>query len=294
MKFISWNIDSLNAALDQKSDRAKLSYAVLEKITNLHPDAVAIQETKLNEKGLVSTKLDILKSLFPNYKMFWNYSVEPAKKGYAGTLFLTKYEPISVENPKIGAPDTMDFEGRIITLEYPEFYLSQVYTPNSGDGLKRLDDRVSWDEKYRDYLASLNNKKPVIFSGDFNVAHEEIDLKNDKTNHKSPGFTNEERSEFTKLLNSGFSDIYREMNPDTEQYTWWAQRSAQSKINNTGWRIDYYLISEILKSKVSNVGIIDSGSRQDHTPIFIDINLSIDKKFLVKNEENVETDISLF
>ncbi len=213
--------------------------------------------------------------MFPDYEIVWNSSVEPGRKGYAGTMFLYKknLKPI-VSYPLIGAPGTMDFEGRIITLEFNDFYLSQVYTPNAGDGLNRLEDRQVWDIKYADYLASLDKKKPLIATGDFNVAHKEIDLANPDTNRRSAGFTDEERQGFTNLLDKGFVDTFRHVHGDVEgMYTWWAQRVKTSKINNSGWRIDYWIVSDRIADRVVKSEMINSGPRQDHTPILLEINL---------------------
>ena len=275
MKLISWNIDSLNAALTSDSARAKLSQAVLETLIAEEADIIAIQETKLSAKGPTKKHLEILEELFPGYKNTWRSSVEPARKGYAGTMFLYKEDlaPI-VTFPEIGAPTTMDVEGRIITLEFEDYFVTTVYTPNAGDGLKRLEDRQVWDQKYADYLTELDAQKPVLATGDYNVAHEEIDLANPASNRRSPGFTDEERAGFTHLLNQGFTDTFRHLHgPIPNQYTWWAQRSKTSKINNTGWRIDYWLVSDRLADKVTKSDMIDSGARQDHTPIIMEIDL---------------------
>lgn len=275
MKLISWNIDSLNAALTSDSARAQLSQAVLQTLVAEDADVIAIQETKLSAKGPTKKHLEILADLFPDYENTWRSSVEPARKGYAGTMFLYKkeLEPV-ISYPEIGAPSTMDLEGRIITLEFPEFYVTQVYTPNAGDGLKRLAERQVWDACYADYLASLDQHKPVLATGDYNVAHNEIDLANPASNRRSPGFTDEERQGFSNLLAKGFTDTFRHLHgmvPD--HYTWWAQRSRTSKINNTGWRIDYWLVSDRLADKVQESSMIDSGARQDHTPILLQIDL---------------------
>ena len=276
MKLISWNIDSLNAALTGESPRALLSRAVIDTLVSEDADIIAIQETKLSAAGPTKKHLDILLSYFPDYETTWSSSVEPARKGYAGTMFLYKKSlpsPI-ISYPEIGAPSTMDFEGRIITLEFDDFFVTQVYTPNAGDGLRRLEDRQGWDEKYALYLAELDSQKPVLATGDYNVAHKEIDLANPASNRQSPGFTDEERQGFTNLLAKGFTDTFRYLHGDVPHaYTWWAQRSKTSKINNTGWRIDYWLTSERLADKVSKSDMIDSGSRQDHTPIVLEINL---------------------
>ena len=276
MKLISWNIDSLNAALTGESPRALLSRAVIDTLVSEDADIIAIQETKLSAAGPTKKHLEILLSYFPDYETTWRSSVEPARKGYAGTMFLYKKSlpsPI-ISYPEIGAPSTMDFEGRIITLEFDDYFVTQVYTPNAGDGLRRLEDRQGWDEKYALYLAELDSQKPVLATGDYNVAHKEIDLANPASNRQSPGFTDEERQGFTNLLAKGFTDTFRYLHGDVPHaYTWWAQRSKTSKINNTGWRIDYWLTSERLADKVSKSEMIDSGSRQDHTPIVLEINL---------------------
>ncbi len=276
MKLISWNIDSLNAALTGESPRALLSRAVIDTLVSEDADIIAIQETKLSAAGPTRKHLEILLGYFPDYETTWRSSVEPARKGYAGTMFLYKKSlpsPI-ISYPEIGAPSTMDAEGRIITLEFDDFFVTQVYTPNAGDGLRRLEDRQGWDEKYALYLAELDSQKPVLATGDYNVAHKEIDLANPASNRQSPGFTDEERQGFTNLLAKGFTDTFRYLHGDVPHaYTWWAQRSKTSKINNTGWTFDYWLTSERLADKVSKSEMIDSGSRQDHTPIVLEINL---------------------
>ncbi len=275
MKFISWNIDSLNAALTSDSPRAILSRNVLNTIIEYDPEIIALQETKLSSNGPTKKHVRILEDLFPNYDFVWNTSEEPARKGYAGTMFLyKKHLKPSVSFPVIGAPCTMDSEGRIITLEFDHFYLTQVYTPNAGEKLNRLEDRQNWDIKYSDYLASLDKEKHVIATGDFNVAHREIDLANPQSNRGTAGFTDEERQGFTNLLVKGFVDTFRYVHGDvTGVYTWWAQRAKTSKINNSGWRIDYWLVSEEVAEKVIKSEMIDSGPRQDHTPILLEIDL---------------------
>ncbi|HEM5092091.1 TPA: exodeoxyribonuclease III [Streptococcus suis] len=275
MKLISWNIDSLNAALTAESPRALLSRAVIDTLVTEDADIIAIQETKLSDKGPTKKHLEILESYFPGYENAWRSSVEPARKGYAGTLFLYKnHLTPTITFPEIGAPTTMDSEGRIITLEFDDFYVTQVYTPNAGDGLKRLADRQIWDVQYAEYLSQLDSQKPVLATGDYNVAHKEIDLANPASNRQSPGFTDEERQGFTNLLAKGFTDTFRHLHGDVlNAYTWWAQRSRTSKINNTGWRIDYWLVSDRIADKVSKSDMIDSGARQDHTPIVMEIEL---------------------
>ncbi len=220
--------------------------------------------------------MEILAESFKGYTYNWRSSEEPARKGYAGTMFLykDKYEP-EVTYPKIDAPDTMDCEGRIITLEFGEFYLTQVYTPNAGDGLRRLKERQVWDIKYAEYLESLDKSKPVLATGgDYNVAHKEIDLAHPNNNHMSAGFTDEEREGFTNLLGKGFTDTFRHVHGDvTGAYSWWAQRVKTSKINNSGWRIDYWLASNRIADKVTKSEMLDSGTRQDHTPIMIEVEI---------------------
>lgn len=274
MKLISWNIDSLNAALTSDSNRALLTRATLQKIIALKPDVIAIQETKLSVKGLTSKHIEVITQLAPDYNYAWRSSVEPARKGYAGTLFfyLKSLEEPKVTFPEIGAPTTMDAEGRIITLEFDNLFVTQVYTPNAGNKLERLADRQVWDEKYADYLAELDKEKPVLAVGDFNVAHHEIDLAHPDRNHMSAGFTDEERAGFTKLLERGFTDAFRHVHGNVEGvYSWWAQRVRTSKVNNSGWRIDYTIVSDRIADKVTKAEMIDSGTRQDHTPIEIEI-----------------------
>ncbi|AOT55700.1 exodeoxyribonuclease III [Weissella soli] len=270
MKLISWNIDSINAAVEHSSARGEMTWETLQNIATMAPDVVAIQETKLRPTGLTKKQATAIEELFPEYHKFLSFST--ARKGYAGTMMLTKEAPVSVTYPEIGAPGEMDQEGRIITLEFAEYFVSTVYTPNSGSDLARLTDRQAWDDAYRMYIQSLDEQKPVIFSGDFNVAHQEIDLKNPKTNHHSAGFTDEERVKFGELLDAGFTDIFRYQNPEAENiYTWWAQISKTSKINNSGWRIDYYLVSERIKDTVKSFEVIDTGARKDHAPIMIEL-----------------------
>lgn len=275
MKLISWNIDSLNAALTSDSARAVMSRAVIDTLVTENADIIAIQETKLSAKGPTKKHLQILQDYFPEYEVSWRSSVEPARKGYAGTMFLYKSSLTpSISYPEIGAPDTMDSEGRIITLEFDKFFVTQVYTPNSGDGLKRLAERQIWDEKYADYLTELDQVKPVLATGDYNVAHKEIDLAHPSSNRRSPGFTDEERAGFTNLLAKGFTDTFRYIHGDIpDVYSWWAQRSKTSKINNSGWRIDYWLTSSRIADKITKSEMIDSGARQDHTPIVLEIDL---------------------
>ncbi|MCT8389485.1 exodeoxyribonuclease III [Leuconostoc holzapfelii] len=271
MHFISWNIDSINAAIEHKSARGEMTWAVLQDIAAQKPAVFAIQETKLKATGLTKKQTTVLTELFPDYQIFVNPST--ARSGYSGTMVLTRLNPLAVTYPAIGAPGDMDLEGRIITLEFDDFFVSTVYTPNSGAALARLTDRGDWDDAYRAYIQSLDAQKPVIFSGDMNVAHHEIDLKNPKTNHQSAGFTDQERDKFSALLAAGFTDTMRAQNPDVPGiYTWWAQISKTSKINNSGWRIDYYLVSDRLADRVVEAAVIDTGLRQDHAPISLKLN----------------------
>ncbi|MGI5912416.1 MAG: exodeoxyribonuclease III [Syntrophomonadaceae bacterium] len=277
MKLISWNIDSLNSALTGASARAVLSRKVINSIVENNPEVIALQETKLPSGGPTKKQLEILNDMFPGYRIVWNSSVEPARKGYAGTMFLYKnsLKP-RVSFPKIGAPGTMDFEGRIITLEFEDFYLTQVYTPNAGEGLSRLRERQIWDIKFADYQEKLDKEKCVLAAGDFNVAHREIDLANPNSNRNSAGFTDEEREGFTNLLKRGFTDTFRYIHGDvTGVYSWWSQRAKTSKINNSGWRIDYWLVSNRIADRVLKSEMIDSEPRQDHTPILLVIDLRV-------------------
>jgi exodeoxyribonuclease-3 len=277
LKLVSWNIDSLNSALTGVSARAVLSREVINTIVEIEPEVIAFQETKLPSDGPSKKHLEILNDMFPQYEIVWNSSVEPARKGYAGTMFLYKnsLKPI-VSFPKIGAPGTMDFEGRIITLEFEDFYFTQVYTPNAGEGLSRLRERKIWDIKYADYLEKLDEEKYVIATGDFNVAHREIDLAHPDRNRETAGFSDEEREGFTNLLKRGFTDTFRYIHGDIKGvYSWWSQLAKTSKVNNSGWRIDYFLVSNRIADKVLKSEMVDSGPRQDHTPILLEIDLQV-------------------
>ena len=283
-KFISWNIDSLNAALTGTSDRAALSMAVVEQLASSEADVIAIQETKLNGDLKKTNKVfEVLASHFSEYEIVHRISTPPARKGYSGTMFLYKKslpEPI-ITMPEIGAPEPMDSEGRIITLEFPEFFITTVYTPNAGDGLNRLDLRGQWDDQYRAYLQMLDLQKPVLACGDFNAAYTEIDLANPKGNRNSAGFTDQEREKFGLLLDAGFTDSFRKIHgnvesyyaPERSIYTWFAQRSRTAKINNSGWRIAYWLVSDRIAEQITRAEPLDSGARQDHVPIVLEINI---------------------
>ncbi len=275
MKYISWNIDSLNAALTGDSERSAQSRAVLQGIAAERPDFIAIQETKLPPDGPSAAHTEALAAYFPDYGSVWASSCPPAKKGYAGTMSLyRKGLEVQADVPRIGAPDTMDSEGRIVTLDTPAFYLVNVYTPNSGDGLVRLSDRQMWDSCFTSYMRSLDGKKPVVACGDLNVAHEEIDLANPDSNHFSAGFTDEERRDFSALLEAGFVDSFRLLHgQQAGAYSWWSQRVKSSKANNAGWRIDYFLVSQRLAPAVKRSAMLDSGERRDHAPIVLELDV---------------------
>ena len=273
MKYISWNIDSLNAALTGTSPRSELSRDVLRTIATEKADIIALQETKLPESGMNKKQAAALQEYFPDYETVWISSREPARKGYAGTMALCrKGLSVRADYPCIGAPEPMDLEGRLITLELDDCFFNLVYTPNAGDGLRRLSERQVWDRKYTEYLAGLDRKKPVIACGDYNVAHKEIDLAHPENNHMSAGFTDEEREGFTNLLAIGLTDSFRHVHGDLAgAYSWWAQRVRTSKINNSGWRIDYFLVSDRIKDRITRSDMLDSGPRQDHAPILLEL-----------------------
>ncbi len=248
-KMISWNVNGLRACLGK---------GFLEYLKETEADIFCIQESKLQE-GQVDLEL-------PGYHQYWNYA---EKKGYSGTAMFTKEEPIAVTYG-LGIEEH-DHEGRVITAEFPEYYVVTCYTPNSQDGLKRLDYRMQWEDAFRAYLKALETKKPVIFCGDLNVAHQEIDLKNPKTNRKNAGFSDEERAKFTELLEAGFVDTFRYFYPDQEGiYSWWSYRfSARAK--NAGWRIDYFCVSESLKDRLVDAKIHTEVMGSDHCPVELDI-----------------------
>ena len=248
-KMISWNVNGLRACLGK---------GFLEYVKESDADIFCIQESKCQE-GQVELEL-------PGYHQYWNYA---EKKGYSGTAMFTKEEPIAVTYG-LGIEEH-DHEGRVITAEFPEYYVVTCYTPNSQDGLKRLDYRMQWEDAFRAYLKVLETKKPVIFCGDLNVAHQEIDLKNPKTNRKNAGFSDEERAKFTELLEAGFVDTFRYFYPDQEGiYSWWSYRfSARAK--NAGWRIDYFCVSESLKDRLVDAEIHTEVMGSDHCPVELDI-----------------------
>lgn len=249
-KLMSWNVNGF---------RAVLTKGFIEFLEKENPDIIGLQEIKLQE-GQIDFSLE-------NYYTYWNYA---EKKGYSGTAVFTKEKPINVTYG-IGIKEH-DKEGRVITLEYPDYYFITVYTPNSKTELERLDYRMIWEDEFRNYLNKLNEHKPVIVCGDLNVAHKEIDLKNPKTNTRSAGFTIEERNKFTTLLESGYTDTFRYFYPDKEQiYSWWSYR-MRAREKNTGWRIDYFVTSNSLNSKLVDSKILTDVLGSDHCPVELIIN----------------------
>ena len=250
MKFISWNVNGLRACVGKDFEKSFLA---------LDADFFCLQETKMQ-----AGQLDLQ---FPGYRSYWNYA---DKKGYSGTAIYAKHEPLAViygMSPVLGADaDVHDHEGRVITLEYDTFYLVTVYVPNAQDGLRRLDYRMQWEDDFLRYIKTLDARKPVIFCGDLNVAHEEIDLKNPKTNHKNPGFTDEERGKFSTLLADGFTDTFRTLHPKEQIFSWWSYR-FHAREKNVGWRIDYFVVSERLMPQVESASIHTDIFGSDHCPV---------------------------
>ena len=249
MKFISWNVNGLRACVGKNFE---------EDFRKLDADFFCLQETKMQEG-----QLDLQ---FEGYQAYYNYA---EKKGYSGTAIYTKHQPLSVTYG-IGIEEH-DHEGRVITLEMPDFYLVTVYTPNSQDGLKRLDYRMQWEVDFQFYLRRLDEKKPVIVCGDMNVAHEEIDLKNPKSNTMNAGFTAEERQKFSLLLSHGFTDSWRYLHPDEVKYSWWSYR-FQARQKNAGWRIDYFVISDRLRERLVSAEIHNEVFGSDHCPVELVLN----------------------
>ncbi len=248
MKFISWNVNGLRACEGKGfSDSFK----------SLDADFFCLQETKMQ-----AGQLDLA---FPDYDSYWNYA---EKKGYSGTAIFTRHQPLAVTYG-LGIEEH-DHEGRVITLEMEEFFLVTVYTPNSQDELRRLDYRMKWEDDFQAYLRQLDQQKPVIVCGDMNVAHEEIDLKNPKTNRRNAGFTDEERQKFTQLLNSGFTDTFRWKYPEQVTYSWWSYR-FQARQKNAGWRIDYFVVSDRLRPQVVDAKIHTEILGSDHCPVELDL-----------------------
>ena len=244
MKLISWNVNGLRACEGK---------GFSEVFRQLDADFFCLQETKMQEG-----QLDLQ---FDGYHSYWNYA---DKKGYSGTAVFTRHKPISVTRGM--GIDQHDHEGRVLTLEMADFFLVCCYTPNSQDGLKRLDYRMTWEEDFRAYLQQLDKQKPVILCGDLNVAHEEIDIKNPKTNRHNAGFTDEERNAFTQLLDSGFTDTFRKLHPDEVTYSWWSYR-FQARQKNAGWRIDYFVVSNRLMPQVAEASIHTDILGSDHCPV---------------------------
>ena len=250
-KMISWNVNGLRAVMGKN---------FMEVFESLDADIFCLQETKLQEGQL---ELDL-----PGYHMYWNYA---KKKGYSGTALFTKEEPLSVTYGM--GIEEHDHEGRVITAEFPDYYVLTVYVPNSQNELKRLPYRMTWEDAWRQYIGELNKKKPVIYCGDLNVAHEEIDLKNPKSNRMNPGFSDEERAKMTQLLSSGFVDTFRYLYPDkTGAYSWWSYRFNARK-NNAGWRIDYFIVSERLKDKIKSADIWSEVQGSDHCPVVLELDI---------------------
>ena len=250
MKLISWNVNGLRACVGKGFE---------ETFKTLDADFFCLQETKMQ-----AGQLDLQ---FPGYRSYWNYA---DKKGYSGTAIYTRHEPLSVSYGM--GIDEHDHEGRIVTLEMPQFFIVCVYTPNAQDGLRRLDYRMTWDDDFRNYLLKLDQQKPVIVCGDMNVAHEEIDLKNPKTNRKNAGFTDEERQQFTTLLDNGFTDTFRWLHPEQVTYSWWSYR-FQARQKNAGWRIDYFLVSNRLQQQIVSADIHTDILGSDHCPVELTINV---------------------
>ena len=251
MKFISWNVNGL---------RAVVGKGFGDIFKELDADFFCLQETKMQ-----AGQLDLE---FDGYRSYWNYA---DKKGYSGTAIYSRHEPLNVTYG-IGI-DEHDHEGRVITLEMPDFYLVTCYTPNSHDGLRRLDYRMNWEDDFRAYLLQLDEKKPVIVCGDLNVAHQEIDLKNPKTNRRNAGFTDEEREKFTELLAAGFTDTFRALYPDKEGiYTWWSYL-RKARETNAGWRIDYFVTSERLQGSIKEATIHNEIFGSDHCPVGLELDI---------------------
>lgn len=261
MKFISWNVNGLRACMKPKTDdNDKVISEGFEYYFNqLDADFFCLQETKMQ-----AGQLDLN---FLGYHAYWNYA---DKKGYSGTAIFSKHKPINVTYG-IGI-DKHDHEGRVITLEFEKFYLVTVYTPNSQDGLRRLDYRMTWENDFQNYLHQLDTTKPVIVCGDMNVAHQEIDIKNPKSNRRNAGFTDEEREKMTQLLSNGFTDSFRYKYPDQITYSWWSYR-FHAREKNAGWRIDYFLLSDRLKEFMADAQIHTEIFGSDHCPVELDMNL---------------------
>ena len=262
-KFISWNVNGLRACMKPDAEKNKPGFEAV--FRELNADFFCLNETKLQ-----AGQLDLQ---FEGYESYWNYA---DRKGYSGTAIFTRQHPLAVTYGM--GIDEHDHEGRVITLEMPAFYIVSVYTPNAQNANegelkpRRLPYRMKWEDDFRAYLMELDKKKPVIVCGDLNVAHEEIDLKNPKTNRNNAGFTDEERQKMTDLLNSGFTDTFRLLHPDEVTYSWWSYR-FRSREKNAGWRIDYFLVSDRIKDKITDARIDDAVLGSDHCPVVLEIDL---------------------
>ena len=248
MKLVSWNVNGL---------RAVAGKGFADVFLTLDADCFCLQETKLQE-GQIDLE-------FPGWRSWWDYA---DKKGYSGTAVYSRVEPLSVRRG-LGL-DEHDHEGRTLTLEFSDFYLVNVYVPNSQDGLRRLDYRMRWEDAFRDYVSGLAGKKGVVICGDMNVAHHEIDLKNPATNHFNPGFTDEERGKMTELLAAGFTDSWRYLHPEEVKYSWWSYRMA-ARERNVGWRIDYFLVSDSLRGRIAGADILNDVYGSDHCPVTLEL-----------------------
>lgn len=248
MRLVSWNVNGLRAVMNKN---------FMEFFNDIDCDCLCLQETKLQEGQI---EMDL-----PGYDQYWNYA---DKKGYSGTAIFTRVKPLNVSYGM--GIDEHDHEGRLINLEFDDFYLVTVYVPNSQDGLKRLDYRMKWEDDFHAYVKDLEKKKPVIFCGDLNVAHEEIDLKNPKTNHMNAGFTDKEREKLTALLDDGMTDTFRYFYPEQVTYSWWSYR-FKAREKNAGWRIDYFICSDSLKDRLKDAKIHTEVMGSDHCPVELDI-----------------------
>ena len=255
MKLVSWNVNGLRAVVTKGFEKF---------FRDINADIFCVQETKMQEDQID----DKINSIFKGYNCYWN-SAE--KKGYSGTAIFTKMQPLNITYG-IGIEEH-DKEGRVITLEFEKFYLVDCYTPNSKRELERLDYRMIWEDEFRKYLLTLNSKKPVVMCGDLNVAHNEIDLKNPKTNRRNAGFTDEERGKMTELLNSGFTDTFRYLYPDkTDMYSWWSYM-FKAREKNVGWRIDYFIVSKSIEDKIKESYIFSEVMGSDHCPVGLDLEI---------------------
>lgn len=250
LRFISWNVNGLRACVGKDFEN---------QFKALDADFFCLQETKMQEGQLDLT--------FEGYESYWNYA---EKKGYSGTAIYTKHKPLSVSYGM--GVEEHDHEGRIITLEYEQFYLVTCYTPNSQTELKRLDYRMTWEDDFHKFLKALDAKKPVVICGDLNVAHEEIDIKNPKTNRRNAGFTDEEREKMTILLSDGFTDSFRYLHPEEVTYSWWSYR-FKAREKNAGWRIDYFLVSDSIKDRITEAWIHTEIMGSDHCPVEVDLDI---------------------